>query len=466
MLMRFIQSPDDGGKGGSGRGAADADLQEAIRDADQIHREKSGGAKPAKKDPPPDDGGDDENSITGTIKEMIEKGDVGDSTDLDGLEDETKRKPAAKGENKDDEGSQSTDEELKALREEFKSLGDEAPPGSQAIKEKFNRHKADLKKAIDNIVAERKEKVALAKELADLKAKAPQGDIKIEETEPYKALATKTKEQEELIDRISLADSPRFKEKYEKPIQLGQKKAVPYLMRIADPTKRAAIAGALDKLIAGTPPGAEHDPAFYDGMEALLSSDGVTDGMRRGLDPILVSIRESTNERAAALADWKATRKEFGAAEIQGVEENVKTARGAVAAVRAEFEKKNAAQIAKLKDNGDPYDYQKTVDTMLPAIQNELEKTVRTGLPTPFVLAMMNQGMEAEVLAKRHDRLIALAGDWFKENKELKKKLKELSGDEDTERGGRGGHTKKTDSEDEGEEYGMVAAVKAASANG
>lgn len=458
--MRFL-APEDGGKGGSGgKSAADAQHDKDRREAMEAAARKRG---------KPDASDDDGSGGSSILEHLMSDGEGGevvedipsDSFDLDlgGADD----KGGGTGDGAGAGGDGASGKAAADYKDIFKSIDDAEPVGSQAIKQKFKLKKEDLERA-RIAIKERDDKLAkLEADLAEARKGAGQ-QVNVEDSDAFKKLKGELDAANELVSRVSLVDSAAFKDKYEAPIAALHKKAASYLLRIPDQAKRIEFANKVDAMLKGIAPGEDNDPEFYERMSEMLESDDIKEGMRRGLDPILSDLRTKINERFAAEADWKKTRKELGDIQLAGVSENGKKIRDAFGLVRAKFAADNKDIIEKLVGEKDPYGYVESSKAFTAGVQDDLESLVKTGVPQARLLALLSDGIEHQTLVKRHEALMKLTKSIAAQLTEAKKKLKAEGDDEATEvRRKKTGNSSGSGSGEE-DEYSILGEIRKATA--
>ena len=401
----MLRSPEDGGKGGGG--ISEADLAAADKAAAQKSQSTEGQPKLS-------------------LADRINK--VRDGDEPDNKPDE---KPAAK--KPDDQ--KPDDKKPAKLDEEFPEIPSDIA-GSQAIKDKFARLKKQERALFDRLKQAEESGESTKAELAKLKTQLEEASKKtadFKSSEEYLALQKSLEEKEALVASLSLQDSDWFKQQFDVPLNELGNKADPWFARIGDPQQRQAITQAFVAAITTTPPGDKNDPEFYSQVERILKMDGMTDATRRGIDTIMMSARKLVNERAVAIANWKETASKRESDSLARTKQSVELSLKGFDQVRQDFIAKNSELMSARKEHDEKIGYSKMVDAKMSAVRRELEATIKSGVASPGLLALLNDSVELAPLNASLQAIKGLAAEIFEENKKLRERLVKL-GDIDPEK--------------------------------
>lgn len=384
--------PNDAGGKGSGKTLADAVAQSLEDDdADDDGNTDDGddkNGKGKKDDDDDDDTGDDDDDILSVYGTKKKKDDA-DGKDDKGGKDKNKKK-------KDDEDELKKFDDILALE-----------PGSMAASpaQKFNAVKSGLKEAVTELRKLKQERDDAVKKLSENQPKTLTDDDILDHP-LYKDLKQKFDGQTELVERVSLEDSPRFREKYNNAI-VAKIKALEPLIQSFDEDKQTILNAKIQTLVE-LDHSPEGDKRYYRMVRDLLNEDWIDRGDAGDLRRMIGSIREASKEKMEAVANWKKTKKELGDDEVAGKKAAATNAVKAFDDARNKFnsDPQRAELLARLRGNK-AAKYDETVEPYRRLLRQELAETVATGRVSEKFSQLLQLAVEAPHLSFMNESLVA-----------------------------------------------------------
>lgn len=221
---------------------------------------------------------------------------------------------------------------------------------------------------------------SLKKQLAELEARAAE---KKDIPAPDEALKKRLEELEELVSKTAISEDPRFKAKYDAPVEANLQKI-----------KELAPADAADELaaLAVMPKSKKVEERILELM------DGLTDLQKRRIESVIVKIEETMAEKADRLKRWKEDKVHVEAEEIrkretQQAELEVKRKVAWSNAMNA-LTSDNGLEVFRKLDGNDAWNAK--VDARLAQVQQQLASE----LPPERVVEMAARSLAADEYRK------------------------------------------------------------------
>lgn len=299
---------------------------------------------------------------------------------------------------------------------------DDVPGVSSAVSKKFNEFKSAISER-DTKLAEAEKKIA---ELEEAAKKAPKAeDIKVQDNPEYKEMQKKLAEMESRIERVSLEESPKFQEKFDKKLKGVEKKMLPLMQAIKDEDDRDTVIKRIMTSFS-VPAGDDHEGKFIAALDDAFDGVDVSSTIKQSLIKHAMDWRETYSERALAVENWQETRKGI---EKQGGEEIIRKSTETVEgfdAIRKAFVDAQLPRIEVLRKIPD-FGYDETVNPILGEIRAAAAESVQTGVISPALLHYAQMGAEAMVNNKLATIFGARIGELQAEIDALKKGSKDDS---------------------------------------
>lgn len=332
------------------------------------------------------------------------------------------------GKIKEDKPEEPKEKKLQSTESDpFPEINTDNVPASQQIKKKFTEFKerdkalkVELKKAQDAAKASEDARAALEAKATALEA----GGRDLESSPAYKKLMADKEAADQLVERLDLAQSEKFQERFEAPKTKRIKKVGQFLHQIEDTEQKGAVVAALDAALA-IAAGDENDPAFFKALHRAAKVDGYPIEAHAVIHQEMTAIRELQNEKAAALTTWTETKKKLdGEASMDRVKNSTNLLQEFDKA-NMELEASNPDRIKYLRapENAELHGYDATIKPLIEDVKVEIDKSAKAGTITPKLLRYAREGVEAQFYIKQLALLRGMVQDLWDKNQVMEAKI-------------------------------------------